>query len=503
MRASHPTRRRTLPAFELAPPRARRAMIHAAARAFLPPRRTSARDGPADASLDRATEWIATDALWRLPALDDRGLASLPAAPPAAPDDVSLAVRQRCGAVHVRADPAWTDGARLVIWDRRGWTRTPHILDRTDAFALTLDAPRHGLLGIPLTGPGAALSTRVSPDGTPLALHVAVPRLTGAHRDLPAVDRREADRRVMGAIGGFDELRLRASLGYRLAETVDGPWLCPFWTYRIVARLGGRAVRIPAPAVPAVRIDLVPRSSDRAAATATRVPVGWDPPAERPRVLLSWIGERTGGLSTGRCVRDALGRSFERAGWSCRDFGDRDAIEAHWNRLAGTVLRQADFAAYVGHATASGMMFCPPDAAWLEARDCRFGGRLKWVAVDGCGPLQDDAAGSGGSAFDRWARAFCGVRSLLGFATTQEDSAEQFARAVRYALDGQPLARAWFQAACECQGIRANHGRPAWVAGLFAVDGAATTIEDRLCDAGRLPPIEMPDRLAGLWIPIG
>ena len=453
--------------------------------------------------------WIADDALWRPPAITSSAIDALPTTTPGSRSDglaaMVQAVSQQTDGVRIRADAAWSDGARLVVWERAGWTRTHRFLDRTDGYRVSLDAPDHDLDAVTLTGPGAVVTTRTGPRGEPLGFHAAVPRLTGARRELPVVDRAAADAIVREGLRGFDGVRLSASLTYRVVETPDGPWLCPHWAYEIVARHEHGEVALANRSIPAVEIELLAERSDP---PATFEPndqhlVDWGPPGTEPRCLLSWLGEDTGRITLSVAVRDSIVASLTQSGWRCRDFGERAAVEAHWNRLAAGAIRQADLAGYVGHAAAYGMKFNLPDAAWLESDVCRFGGRLKWVVIDGCGPLQDEVAASGTSAFDMWARSFQGLRALLGFATTQEQNARQFPRTIEYGLNGRPLARAWFQAACECQGSRTNHGHPAWVAGLFCVDGAATTIDDRLSEVHRLQAMAEPERLAGVWVPLG
>lgn len=453
--------------------------------------------------------FIADDALWRVPAITPATLDALPTAVPTARSDglaaMVRAVEQQKSGIRMRADPAWSDGARLVVWDRANWTRTPAVLDRTDGYSVSLDAPDHELDAVPLTGSGAVVTTRTGRRGEALGFHAAVPRLSGARVELPIVDRATADARVREGLRGFDHVDLNATLTYRVVETPDGACLCPHWAYEVVARDGDRDLPLAGRCLPAVEIELRPQSSRAASPLEVSDDhrVDWGPADGRPRFLLSWLGEETGRITLSRAVRDAAIASLTHAGWTCRDFGERAAVEAHWNRLAGDAIRQADLAGYIGHAAVGGLKFSPPDTAWLDANVCRFGDRLKWIVIDGCGPLQDAVAASGLSAFDLWARSFQGLRAMLGFATTQEQNARQLPRAIEYSLAGRPLARAWFQAVCECQGTRTNHGTPAWVAGLFCVDGHDTTIDDRLTDVQRLQPMHEPGQLAGVWVPLG
>lgn len=448
--------------------------------------------------------WIADDALWQASDLDGAQADTHGAAPPSAPsprlDNLVNAVQRTGDRARLRVEPAWRDGTRLVIWERTHWTRSERWLDRSNGYTVHLDAADHDLDGVPLTGPGVVLTTRAAADGRPLAFHAALPALTGRRYEYPVADRTEADRAVRERFAEFDDLRLEIRFTYRIAWTTAGRCLCPHWSYSGSGRLAGRDVPLPDVHVPAVEIGAAIHAEGRRG--ALEAAVRWDGNVTSPRLFVSWLGERAGRLGLSRPTVDRLVPLMVRQGWQCIDAGEDRACEAHWNRLAASGIREADLVAYIGHAAEYGLKLMPPDAAWLDAADCRFGGRLKWVVVDGCGPLQDHVAGGNTSAFDHWARAFDGVRSLLGFASAQEQNDRQLPLAIEYALGGEPIARAWFQAVCERQGSRTNRGAPAWVAGLFAVEHSTTTIDDRLTDL-ELPSIAAPERLAGVWVPLG
>jgi hypothetical protein len=219
-------------------------------------------------------------------------------------------------------------------------------------------------------------------------------------------------------------------------------------------------------------------------------------------MLLSWLGERVKGHPSTLLARNRIVTTMAVNGWNCRDCGEEDAAEKDWHRLADLGVNAAELGCYIGHANANSMMFCEPADESLSYDDCQFGGdRLRWVVFDACGPLHDSVAASGGSAFDVWARIFDGLRFMVAFATPQRPNEAQLWRALVYALAGQPLAKAWFQSVCETQGSATNNGRPAWVAGMFAVDGTTTTIEDRLSE--KTPAgAKDPAMLAGVWIPM-
>lgn len=166
--------------------------------------------------------------------------------------------------------------------------------------------------------------------------------------------------------------------------------------------------------------------------------------------------------------------------------GDAQALFADWTTNAGAGIESAELAYYCGEAAGSGWLvsdgrlIAPPAAVPVNpilAGD----GRLRWLAVSACGPLQDGCA-EGGGRVQNWIGAFRGLRMLLGYASTVASLADQgrlFANAAR----SETLLHAWFLTAFAHQAAitkGAKHS-PVWVAAMYPRDkGGQGPIGDRL-----------------------
>lgn len=467
--------------------------------------------GYADVNQGNGALWIARDGLWTPPPLDDAAaLARLPTTVPVALAGrplSELAARftgDDYDGITITPEANWTNGARLVIWRRSGNVRSEYVLDRTESLRLVLRAPAHGVEAVPINGGGGRVAGRAGLDGEWLGLSVAVPRIGASVGQFAVVDRAGLDAQIQARFALFDSVLFDAFLTFRVAGSAFERFLCPFWNYEVVGRIGTRYVPLgyfPLLAVEFPGINPLAQGppEPQPATRGTQQGVVWGGGTTR-KMLVSWLGESAGKLLTSNAARLAALEVMQAAGWTCRDEGNNACAEMDWHRLAVPGVRAADLACYIGHADADGMMFRQPDANWLAARDCRFGGQLKWVVSDACGPLQDPSAGGSRSAFEMWGRAFDGCRAFLGFASPQDPSSELIPRTLAYTLKGQALARAWFQCACETHG---GHTAPTWTAGLFGTDGRATTLDDRF-DGFQTPAVGLsPPVMAGLWIPVG
>jgi len=467
--------------------------------------------GYADVNQRDGALWIAKDVLWTPPALDDAAaLTRLPTTVPVAMAGRSLSefaghfTGGDYDGITITPESSWTNGTRLVIWRRKGNARQEYVLDRTESLRLVLRAPAHGVDAVPISGGGGRVAGRTGPDGQWLGLSVAVPRIGASVGQFAVVNRGGLDEQMRARFALFDSVLVDAYLTYRVASSAFERFLCPFWNYEVVGRIGTRymplgyfpmlAVEFPG-ITPLAQGPPEPQPPQRTAHEG----VVWGG-AAGAKMLVSWLGESAGKLLTSNAARLGAIKVMQHAGWTCRDEGNEACAEMDWNRLAASGINAADLACYIGHADGGGMQFRPPDAGLLHANVCRFGSQLKWVLCDACGPLQDPVAGAPVSAFYMWQRAFAGCRSLLGFATAQEPNGALVPLTLTYALRGQPLAKAWFQCACETHG---SHDTPTWVAGLFASDGKTTTLDDRLGQFDAPVVSNRPDVLAGLWIPIG
>ena len=460
--------------------------------------------------------WAAKDQLWRVPSLDADSLAGLSTAFPAAPADAArvealarlLAAASDYDGVTLKVEPKWKSGSRLVVWRRAGAkaSRAEYCLDRTESLHLTLTSSKHALAAVPLSGSGAGFGGRSAIDGGWLGFSAAVPHIEKYLGEFATIPRDDLYDELRDTYAGVDILVSDVTLSYRVHDAHGTRILLPFWTFEVVAAIGGRSMPIGLVPVPAVAFPL-PILGSLPTAPAPRLANGsidWGASAAEPRLLLSWLGKRKGAPLATRGSRDRVAALIQAAGWTYRDCGDEDADERDWHARAASGVNQADIACYLGHATGEGMTFSVPSDEWLDHSECHFGDRLKWVLIDACGPLRDTAAHGAMSAFKYWAPAFDGLRSLLGFGSLQEPGTEHLCRTLQYALStaGQPIAKAWFQSACETQRSCTNRGQPAWAAGLFAVDGNLTTIEDRVGQPPTPTVGIQPGVMAGVWIPL-
>jgi hypothetical protein len=456
--------------------------------------------------------WMARKSLWGVPSLTPDAWNEWPKELPGTDTREQLVAlfqqfgRSKTEDVTVKAEPAWTDGARMVVWDRASGNRTAVPLDRTDAVTLTVSVsvPEFRLTDIPIAGPGAGLTRRGGRNDQVLGFSLGLPIIRQVAGAFLAVAREEADEEIRAQFE-HQQILFDATLAYRLVDAGSSQYLVPFWHYEIAVKVDNRLVQVGSRLVRAVRFDFgverIREQPDRLAGGLNNR-LDWGNETSKPRFLLSWMGKAAQKLPMSYPASESCLAHATRAGWIPREFADLDAAEADWKGPQSNVTT-ADLACYIGHGQSYGFSFCKPTDTWLSSHECAFGERLKWVITDSCGPLHDEACSSGGSTFLNWGNAFKGLRSLLGFATPQVANSKQLPRALEYALlKGTPVAKAWFQAVCELQGTEYST-QPTWVAGLFAVNGARTTIDDCLSPMPTEPVIGSdPAQIAGVWVPV-
>ncbi|KAH8145709.1 uncharacterized protein LAJ45_10186 [Morchella importuna] len=132
-----------------------------------------------------------------------------------------------------------------------------------------------------------------------------------------------------------------------------------------------------------------------------------------------------------------------------------------WTTDNKTYVESADLVWYTGHANSNGWMVTVPDTgAPTMARYTSFNQSgnglgeqdLEWLIIAACGPHQDEAFENGaGSVFDRWRGIFHGLHIMFAYGSASSDSAEEGAKFMRYAQEGNSLIDAWFRAAKEVQ----------------------------------------------------
>ena len=157
------------------------------------------------------------------------------------------------------------------------------------------------------------------------------------------------------------------------------------------------------------------------------------------------------------------------ASWTTNfHWGDENAWILDWFNNREKWADGVDLVYFAGHAADGGWeVWKTPTMPEPGARmvtpaslsDRHFGAHdLEWIAINGCGPLQDKdiVSGSGSvsaseigesEAMDRWYKAFGGLHILLGFAEVILDNEDQGRRFAEFALKGQTVIDAWFSAA--------------------------------------------------------
>jgi hypothetical protein len=205
---------------------------------------------------------------------------------------------------------------------------------------------------------------------------------------------------------------------------------------------------------------------------------------------------------------EAFVRQLAEDGWQVAALrGGPDALKSDWLCDDPRSVEHVDLAFYAGHATARGWMLQPgnsyltyPDVSVNGAAPHRFGsGRLKWILIAGCGPLQD-AVVSGGleDVFSRWTAAFSGLHSLCGFATQVGDRPEMGPAAAALARQGETIIHAWLRGARQGQ-----PGGGVWASAMWADAGdGPSSFDDHLPGHGPVAPTcHEPTRFGAIWTP--
>jgi Family of unknown function (DUF6345) len=305
-------------------------------------------------------------------------------------------------------------------------------------------------LWAPLVGAGVKRGMIFDPSSQMIGFHGATPRALEPPSWEPSVDKAESQQVLFSL---FQHLPLHGIVQSKLAYEVDtrqnGPHLRPVWLHHASALVDGAPQDLPIVALPA---------TVTASAGLTRVSLC--PHVEIP------TSSGTAGLSTGAWYIDAsIGGENNAAGFLAgmamnewhivANLGNDLAYKKHWLEHAAGGVEQTDLAFYAGHAGKEGWYFATPFVK--EHRLCAsdvsvsgdgiYGGnKLKWIAIAACGPLQDAIIlPDGGDVFTRWADAFDGLHTLLGFGTTVGARCQgaRFARLLQI----EPVIKAWLRSA--------------------------------------------------------
>ena len=188
-------------------------------------------------------------------------------------------------------------------------------------------------------------------------------------------------------------------------------------------------------------------------------------------------------------------------------------------------MEKVDAAFFIGHAEARGWHMHDAQGSGMmvdysSAVNWRWGvGRLRWIFVMGCGPLEDAALWGRtildnticveiNDVFGRWVPRFDGLRALLGFGSVTvcySSWPQGFLEQARQ--PGTPLIDAWFSSAIELQSDSNSYSGPPqgptiYVGALWAEKGDESARNDVLIgEDASMDPIRDPDRYVALWSP--
>jgi hypothetical protein len=464
--------------------------------------------------LDKGTSalWFAdTTQLWKPPALD----ASAPPAVSGRATSVADGIAElfaspweRVSGVTIRREPLPEQSTLATMG-----TDSPIAIDQyaSSRFVMTVPNPWHdGDLDIPIAGRTAKMALTLNPAGDPIGLQYS-------WWDLEYVD----DRPLIPATANLGALTpqspdllidgFSASLVYHEVAVADREWLLvPMWMITPTAIVAGRKVRLMTSLKPA---SDVPEPPPRAEPEQTRDPTRPMAPAAPPpsvyRFGMSWMGSLHGLGRTYESiarVQEVLQRHRWRKGF---DWGNRLATEEDWHVKNDEWVDAVDLAYFCGHAAFDGWTFADFRLTHDDLAATYGNGRLRWVVLDACGPLQDPSTGASvpNDARERWRGMFDGLRILMGGAASLSVNDFVGERFAELAVD-RPLIDAWFQANRELRPNEIDYeGRKerVWVGALFATSSDGDAREDRLPLPGNGQPVLarlVPDSVRAELIPL-
>jgi hypothetical protein len=417
----------------------------------------------------------------------------------------------------VRTAVSGTRAIRMTLQPRR---RMPHerhvvVLDSHHSYTTEIRVPdpeASASRWVPLTGAGVRLGVTHDLQGRVIGLHRSMPRSDAApiwSRIVPVHASVQALREMYEHLDLLEPVQ--SMLAYDACATCAGRFLRPVWVHAATVRIGQTVYQLPISSLPATEFGPETRAATPPPAAAAahdghaRRRLRHDLPTarlSRARLVAGgwWADER---LPHARTDVEAFARHVHDANVHVIPAHEEPGRRADWLENASAGVESADLAFFAGHATFRGWAFrdrqelaftdlWQGEGATLFGRD-----RLKWIAVAGCGPLQDrviDAA-NGGNAIRRWWRAFSGLHTLCGFATQTGDRAgmgERFARL----LKTEPVIDAWFRAAREGQ----VSGSVSAAVLYASSDGEDDPLEDRLGPDPRIASVSRePDTFTAIW----
>ncbi len=395
----------------------------------------------------------------------------------------------------------------VVHQPREGLRREPRQIDAQAAYATRVRLPESGGSGsrtLPVVGGGCKTSVVLDLAGTPIGFWSFRRKIEGVEGAVKVVPAREARARFEEGVrkrfgpGRVEVEKYDSVLAYDAAPPgVEQMFLTPVRLHSATLRMGERRVTHRTVVTPAtdeplgnpIRADFVCRPPLRAADVT-------DPPAGG-----TWSIPLSGSMCSERDV-GGFAASLRKAGWAMpHEHLDAQVVLDHFKDRRAEFVEEVDLAFYCGHATWEGWDVHPPGYAGYDVLEPLGTGRLKWLVIGGCGPLEDpcllpalvSAAPRGSeTAVARWQGLFGGLRSLMGYASGSVCSELEGAIFADEALAGTPLRAAWFKAACHTQPVTDPvYGLPVYAAALFPDDGVEHPELDLLptrAEYGRIPP---------------
>jgi Family of unknown function (DUF6345) len=378
----------------------------------------------------------------------------------------------------------------------------PVAIDQYGASRLVINVPDPwgpGTIDVPIAGRTAKLAVTLNRSGDPIGAQYS-------WWDLEYVD----DRPVVPATAHLNTLipespdlpldGFTSSLVYHEFEVADGNWLLlPMWMISPTALLEGRRTELMTALRAATdREPPPPRAEpEQTREPGTRMPRA-DPPPNVYRAGMSWIGTY-GGLDRTYESIARVQSVFHRHGWRPGfDWGNELAYEQDWHANNDEWVDAVDFAYFCGHAAFDGWTLARPDDFRLtngevgranSAQPDMYGsGRLRWIVLDACGPLQDPSTGAAiaTTAVGRWGGLFDGLRIILAGATKLNVNDFVGERFARLSVD-QPLIESWFRANRELRPHTIGDQR-VWVGALYATTADEDARHDRLPIPGNGQP---------------
>lgn len=264
-------------------------------------------------------------------------------------------------------------------------------------------------------------------------------------------------------------VKVDSFLAYHDFTLADGRTaLCPAWAF-MVARLTAEGVVSPPAGTYRLAADVTLRAPDDPAAPVRAT--------QGPRFGIWSLNG--GGLASSHQHASTAAAALVAAGWQAGFLRqDQQARQDAWLADADTHVETLSLASFIGHAAIDRWCFhgTPPPPVDLKRSDLSNGlnaqpdlygfGDLRWITINGCGPLQDQSIQSAtGMATARWRPAFRGLRALYGFGSTIFESAHVLPLFVRRARRRR-MVHAWVDAAKHCHS--APRGSTHWAGALWA-----------------------------------